>query len=380
MAESESGQDKSEQATPKREREAREKGQIARSKELATAAALIAAASLFIVMGEVFVRSLAELVRRNFMIPREFVFDEGAMTVQLTQTVNDGLFVMLPLFILMVVVAVLANIMLGGFSFSTKALAFKGEKLDPIKGLGRVFAWRGLMEMFKGLAKFVLVGTVGLLMLNFYSDGLMQMGREALPMALGHAGEILVWSFLVISSALLVVVAIDVPFQVWDHQRQMKMTKQEVKDEYKQTEGSPEVKGRQRRLQMEMAQRRMMEQVPSADVVVTNPTHYAVALRYDASKMNAPVVVAKGVDLVASRIRAVAVEHDVTVLSAPPLARAIYYSTELDEAIPDGLYRAVAQILAYVYQLKQGPIYGKDGLKPVDLDELPIPDELRRDE
>ena len=380
MAESESGQDKSEQATPKREREAREKGQIARSKELATAAALIAAASLFIVMGEVFVRSLAELVRRNFVIPREFVFDEGAMTVQLSSSVNDGLFVMLPLFILMVVVAVLANIMLGGFSFSTKALAFKGEKLDPIKGLGRVFAWRGLMEMFKGLAKFVLVGTVGLLMLNFYSDGLMQMGREALPMALGHAGEILVWSFLVISSALLVVVAIDVPFQVWDHQRQMKMTKQEVKDEYKQTEGSPEVKGRQRRLQMEMAQRRMMEQVPSADVVVTNPTHYAVALRYDASKMNAPVVVAKGVDLVASRIRAVAVEHDVTVLSAPPLARAIYYSTELDEAIPDGLYRAVAQILAYVYQLKQGPIYGKDGLKPVDLDELPIPDELRRDE
>jgi flagellar biosynthetic protein FlhB len=331
-------------------------------------------------MGEVFVRSLAELVRRNFVVPREFVFDEGAMTVQLSSTVNDGLFAMLPLFILMVVVAILANIMLGGFSFSTKALAFKGEKLDPIKGLGRVFAWRGLMEMFKGLAKFVLVGTVGLMMLNHHSDGLMQMGREALPMALGHAGEILVWSFLVISSALLVVVAIDVPFQVWDHARQMKMTKQEVKDEYKQTEGSPEVKGRQRRLQMEMAQRRMMEQVPSADVVVTNPTHYAVALRYDANKMNAPVVVAKGVDLVASRIRAVAVEHDVTVLSAPPLARAIYYSTELDEAIPDGLYRAVAQILAYVYQLKQGPIYGKDGLKPVNLDELPIPDELRRDE
>lgn len=378
MAESESGQDKTEQATPKREREAREKGQIARSKELATVSALMAAAVMFIVMGDTFVRGLAELVRRNFSFPREFAFDEGMMVLNLSRSVQDGLNIVLPLFVLMVVVAVLANIVLGGFTLSSKAIAFKWEKLDPIKGLGRVFAWRGLMEMFKGFAKFLLVGIVGLTVLNYQGDGLMQMGREALPMAVGHAGKILVWSFLIISSVLLLVAAIDVPFQIWDHQRQMKMTKQEVRDEYKQTEGSPEVKGRQRRIQMEMAQRRMMEKVPSADVVVTNPTHYAVALRYDAINMGAPVVVAKGSELVASRIRALAVENDVPVLSAPPLARALFYSAELDEPIPEGLYRAVAQILAYVYQLKNGQVYQADG--SAAFSDLPIPDELRRDE
>lgn len=378
MAESESGQDKTEQATPKREREAREKGQIARSKELATVSALMAAAVMFIVMGDVFVRGLAELVRRNFTFPRQFAFDEGMMVLSLSRSVQDGLNVVLPLFVLMVVVAVLANIVLGGFTLSAKAMAFKWEKLDPIKGLGRVFAWRGLMEMFKGFAKFLLVGIVGLTVLNYQGDGLMQMGREALPMAVGHAGNILVWSFLIISSVLLLVAAIDVPFQIWDHQRQMKMTKQEVRDEYKQTEGSPEVKGRQRRIQMEMAQRRMMEKVPTADVVVTNPTHYAVALRYDAINMGAPVVVAMGSELVASRIRALAVENDIPVLSAPPLARALFHSAELDEPIPEGLYRAVAQILAYVYQLKKGQVYQADGTAVFS--DLPIPDELRRDE
>ena len=376
MAESQSGQDKTEQPTPKREREAREKGQIARSRELATVAALLAAAAMFIVMGDHFIRGLAELVRRNFLFPREVVFDEISMSLRLTETTVDGLMLMLPLFILMVVVAVLANIVLGGFTFSAKAMAFKGEKLDPIKGMGRVFAWKGLMEMFKGLAKFVLVSIVGLTVLNFLTDDLMQMGREPLGAALVHAGHILTWSFLIIASVLLIVAAIDVPFQIWDHQRQLKMTKQEVKDEYKQTEGSPEVKARQRRIQMEMAQRRMMEKVPTADVVVTNPTHYAVALRYDALNMNAPVVVAKGTELVASRIRALAEEHNIPVLSTPPLARALYFSTELDEPIPDGLYRAVAQVLAYVYQLKNSTDYAK----PAPLDDLPIPDELRRDE
>ena len=378
MAESESGQDKTEQPTAKREREAREKGQIARSKELATVAALLAAASMFIAMGDHFVRNLAELVRRNFVLPRDAAFDEGVLSLHLTQSVQDGLLVVLPLFVLMVVVAVLANIVLGGFSFSAKAMAFKAEKLDPIKGMGRVFSWRGLMEMFKGFAKFVLVAIVGLTVLNYQSDGLMQMGRESLPLALAHAGSMLTWSFLIIASALLLVAAIDVPFQIWDHQRQLKMTKQEVKDEFKQTEGSPEVKGRQRRLQAEMAQRRMMEKVPTADVVVTNPTHYAVALRYDAVNMNAPVVVAKGRELVASRIRALAVEHNVAVLSAPPLARALFHSTELDEPIPDGLYRAVAQVLAYVYQIKQSGGYQASQASP--LDDLPIPDELRRDD
>lgn len=380
MAESSSGQDKTEEPTSKRLKDAREKGQIARSKELATVAALLASATLFIVMGDHFVHGLSELIRSNFIISRETIFDTGSMATNLAISTQDGLLLMLPLFLLMIVVAVLANIVLGGFTFSPTALAFKPEKLDPVKGLSRIFAWRGLMELAKGLAKFLLVGSVALSVLNFYSDGFLQLGRESLFMALGHGGNILIWTFLILSSVLLIVAAVDVPFQLWDHQRQMRMTKQEVKQEHKQTEGSPEVKGRQRRIQMEMAQRRMMEQVPGADVVVTNPTHYAVALKYDSGNMGAPVVVAKGVELVASRIRAVAVEHDVPVLSAPPLARALYHSTELNEPIPEGLYRAVAQILAYIYQLKQGGTYGKEGTGPDSLDDLPIPEELRRDD
>jgi flagellar biosynthesis protein FlhB len=168
-----------------------------------------------------------------------------------------------------------------------------------------------------------------------------------------------------------------VPFQLWDYQRQIKMTRQEIKEEFKQTEGSPEIKGHQRRLQQEMAQRRMMEEVPKADVVVVNPTHFAVALRYQPTKMGAPIVVAKGSDLLAGRIRAVASENDVPVLSAPPLARAIYYSTELNMPIPEGLYRAVAQVLAYVYQLKRSPIYRREDMQ--ELHDLPIPEDLRRD-
>ncbi len=376
MAESD-GQERTEQATPKRQREAREKGQIARSRELNTAAALLASAALFLAMGDSLFQGMGELLRRNFTIPREAIFDDGALVPTLAGTLYDGLWLMMPFFLLMVAVAVLANIVLGGWSFSSKALTFKIEKLDPVKGMGKLFAWRGIMEMLKGLAKFLLVALVALLLLRLQGEQFLGLGSEPLSQAMTHAGSLLVWSFLFLSAILLVVVAIDVPFQLWDHQRQLKMTKQEVKEEHKQTEGSPEVKGRQRRLQMEMAQRRMMEEVPKADVVVTNPTHYAVALRYSPTEMGAPTVVAKGTELVASRIRTLATEHDVPVLSAPPLARALYFSTDINEPIPEGLYRAVAQVLAYVYQLKQGPIYNRDGMAP--LTDLPIPEELRRD-
>ena len=378
MAESNSGQDKTEEPTPKKLKEAREKGQIARSKELATAAAMIAAALMFVFMGDYFLFGLAELARESFIIDRAAIFDSTEITVRLGITIRDGMLLMLPLFLVMIVVAILANIMLGGFTFSPAAMAFKPEKLDPIKGLSRIFAWRGLMELAKGLAKVLLVGSVAYLVFHINAEEILLMGREALPAAMAHAGNILVWSFLIISTVLLVVVAVDVPFQVWDHQRQMRMTKEEVKKEFKQTEGSPEVKGRQRQIQREMAQRRMMDKVPTADVVVTNPTHYAVALRYDPDQMNAPVVVAKGSELVASRIRALAIENDVPVLSAPPLARALFFSTELDEAIPDGLYRAVAQILAYVYQLRHGEV--SEYTDAAKWEDLPIPDEYRRDQ
>ncbi|MCW8918227.1 MAG: flagellar biosynthesis protein FlhB [Gammaproteobacteria bacterium] len=377
MAQNSDGQERTEQPTPKREREAREKGQIARSRELNTVMALLAAGGAFLTLGGGIVESLAQMMRQRFTIAREDIFDDAALVNHFMSTLRDEVWVLLPFMLIMAVVAVLSSISLGGWSLSASALAFKPEKLNPLKGLSRVFGWRGVLEMLKGLAKFLLVLVTALVLLNVLGDRFLGLGGEPLLQGMAHAGELLTWSLLLLSSVLILVAAIDVPFQLWDHSRQLKMTMQEVKDEHKQTEGSPEVKGRQRQLQMEMAQRRMMEEVPKADVVVTNPTHYAVALRYDAQRMGAPVVVAKGAGLVAARIRAVAGEHDVPVLAAPPLARALYFSTELGAAIPEGLYRAVAQVLAYVYQLKQGPIYNREGQAPMS--DLPIPDELQHD-
>ncbi len=377
MAEND-GQERTEQPTPKRQQEAREKGQVPRSRELSTAATLLAGSGAFLILGEPIMRSLMALMAGGFRVSREEVFDTSALATRLAKGLLDGVWLSAPLFLLSIVAALAAAVALGGWSFSTEALTFKPEKMDPVKGMGRVFSWRGVVEMFKGLAKFLVVAVAAVLFLSLHSDEFLGLGAEPLMQALAHTGSLIGWAFLAVSMSMLVVVAADVPFQLWDHNRQLKMTKQEIKEEFKQTEGAPEVKMRQRRLQMEMAQRRMMEEVPKADVVITNPTHYAVALRYDQREMNAPVVVAKGADLIAARIRTLASENDVPILSAPPLARSLYHTTELGEAIPAGLYRAVAQVLAYVYHLRQGPIYNRDGETP-GLDDLPIPDDLRRD-
>ncbi|MGE0081066.1 MAG: flagellar biosynthesis protein FlhB [Thiohalomonadaceae bacterium] len=377
MAEND-GQERTEQPTPKRLQEAREKGQVPRSRELSTAATLLAGAGAFLIIGEPMMRSLMGLMAGGLTLSREDVFDTAVMATRLAGSLIDGVWLAAPLFLLSIVAALAAAVALGGWSFSSEALSFKPEKLDPVKGLGRVFSWRGVVEMLKGLAKFVVVATVAVLFLQIQGPRFLGLGAEPLMQGLAHTGNLVGWAFLSVSAAMLLVVAVDVPFQLWDHNRQLKMTKQEIKEEFKQTEGSPDVKARQRRIQMQMAQRRMMEEVPKADVVITNPTHYAVALRYDAREMNAPVVVAKGADLLAARIRTIASENDVPILSAPPLARSLYHTTELGDPIPAGLYRAVAQVLAYVYHLRQGPIYNRDGTTP-NLDDLPIPEDLRRD-
>lgn len=377
MAESD-GQERTEEATAKRQEEAREKGQVPRSRELSTVAALLAAATAFLILGDDMMSSLSALMRHGLSLSREQVFDTKAMSLTFINMLVEAVLALLPFFLVMVVVAIAAALALGGISFSAEALAFKWDKLDPIKGMGRVFSWRGVIEMFKGFAKFVLVALAALMLLDVMEGQFIGLGQEALPQGLAHTGSLLSWSFLLLSATLLLVAAIDVPFQLWDHRRQLRMTKQEVREEHKQTEGSPEVKGRIRRMQMEIAQRRMMAEVPKADVVVTNPTHYAVALRYDQEKGDAPVVVAKGADFIALKIRSVAQENEVPVLSAPPLARALYHSTELEQPIPVGLYRAVAMVLAYVYHLRQGPMYNREG--EITMPDLPIPDDLRRDE
>ena len=377
MAESD-GQERTEQATPKRQQEAREKGQVPRSRELNTMSAMVAAAAAFIMMGDTLLTGLTDILHKGFSLRREEVLDTQQLLARLADAMTDAVLVLAPFFLLMVMVALLAAVALGGWSFSSKAIAFKWEKLDPIKGMKRVFSWRGIVEMFKGFGKFVLVAIAAVTLLNLQFNEFIGLGAEPLPQALAHTGELITWAFLILSFSLIVVVLIDVPFQIWDHSRQLKMTMQEVKEEHKQTNGNPEVKGKIRRLQMEMAQRRMMEEVPKADVVITNPTHYAVALRYDQATGDAPVVVAKGKDVIAMKIRSIASEHDVPIMSAPPLARAIFFSTELGESIPAGLYRAVAQVLAYVYHLRQGPVYKRSGV--IDMPDIPIPDEFKRDQ
>ena len=352
MAENEDGQEKTEQPTAKRQRDAREKGQIPRSRELNTTAAMLVAAAGLMLFGGWMGEGLTGLFDWSFTVSRERIFDPGTPVRMLHQALGQGLLVVAPFALLMVLVAIAAPLLLGGWSFSGKALMPKFDKLDPIKGMKRIFGVRGLMELVKSLLKVMLVGVVASLVLWSYRDDLRVIADAPLESGIAQAVSLFFWLFFALAASLILVAAIDVPFQLFEHNKQLKMTKQEIKDEFKETEGKPEVKGRIRQMQRELSQGRMMESVPTADVIVTNPTHFAVALKYDQLNMDAPRLVAKGTDLVASRIRELARENNIPVFEAPPLARALYYTTEVDKEIPAGLYLAVAQVLAYIYQLR----------------------------
>ena len=380
MAAQDTGQERTEQATPKRLQDAREKGQIARSLELNSTVILLAAAGGLMVLGGRMTASLLEAMRQNFNINRSAIFDPNTLFKSLEGSTSTVLIALAPFFILMVVAAVSAPMAISGWSINTKSLGFKLEKLNPLAGLKRIFGPQGLMELFKALAKFLVLGSAAVFLLWNMMGSFMGLGSEPLPEALSHAAQLIGSCFLTLSAVMVLIALVDVPFQLWNHSRQLKMTLQETKDEYKETDGNPEIKGRIRSQQREMAQRRMMAEVPKADVIITNPTHYAVALRYNPDKMRAPIVVAKGKDLIAMQIRSIGVTHRVAILSSPALARALHHSTELNHAIPAGLYLAVAQVLAYVYQLKKRQNYDAsyDGT-PVPLLDVPIPEELKRD-
>jgi flagellar biosynthetic protein FlhB len=374
MAQQDDGQERTEEATPKRREDARKKGQIARSRELNTMAMLLLGAIGLMSMGPFMLARMEDLFRTGLSLHREAVFDPWTMIDIFSISIMQGVALVMPFMLLMLVTALLAPLALGGWSFSVEALGPKFDKLNPLKGLKRIFALRGLVELVKALAKFLLIGGVGAYLLIRNMPSFNGLAYESVPQALAHAGSILGWSFLLLSLSLVVIAAIDVPFQIWDHAKNLKMTRQEIKDEYKTTEGKPEVKAQIRRMQQELAQGRMMAEVPKADVVITNPTHFAVALKYDAKNMRAPRVVAKGADLIASQIRTVATANGVALFEAPSLARAIYYSTEINQEVPAGLYLAVAQVLAYVYQLRTARTKG--GFEPHRPVDLPVPDEF----
>ena len=378
MAESESGADKSEQPTSKRLEEARKKGQIARSKELATLAVTFGGAAALLIFGAQIGNAILGLMRGNFALPREVLLDDGSMARYLLATGLEALLAVQPFFVVMLVAAIIGPVALGGWLFSVEALQPKFSRMNPLEGLKRMFSTKALVELLKALAKFVIILVVALVVLQADQDDLQAIANEPVESAIMHALQVAGWSLLWMACGLILIAAVDVPFQLWDAKQKLMMTKQEVKDEYKDSEGKPEVKSKIRQLQRQMAERRMMQQVPEADVVITNPTHFAVALKYDPEQGNAPRLLAKGGDFLALKIREVAQEHQVMLLESPALARAVFYSTEVDEEIPAGLYLAVAQVLAYVYQLRQ--FRAGKGKRPGPLPDLPIPPDLRRDE
>ena len=372
-----SGQEKTEQATPKRLRESREKGQIARSRDLNSLILLLVASGGLLVFGETMLRGMVRQMYSGFMLSREVLFDATQLQYFLGRALADALQAFTPLLGMLFIAALLAPMALGGWSFSPKAVIPNWGKLSPAKGLGRMFSRRAPVEGLKAFAKFAVVAIASAILLSQWASDIFMLGNEPLRSGLAHTAHIVGWSFIAVSSVLVLIAAVDVPFQLWDHANKLKMTKQEVKDEQKQTDGSPEIKSRIRAVQRQMAQQRMMEDIPDADVIVTNPTHYAVALRYDQDGNGAPTVVAKGADLIAAQIRKVANAHDVAIVEAPPLARALYFNTDIGQEIPAGLYVAVAQLLAYVYQLKNMQAPGQE--VPAPPDDLPVPDELLRD-
>ena len=352
MAEEQTGQERTEQPTERRLQEARKKGQVPRSKELNTMLSLLLASISLLVFGGFISQNLMQISVEGFSIPRELAFDTAQLPFQFMYMASQALLALSPFMAIMLVSVFAGPLLMGGWSFSLETISFKLEKLDPIKGLARIFSLKSLVELAKALAKFVLL--LGAAILVFFSIDQQLLSLSSMtPKAAGlEAATILVQVLLILSATMILIVALDVPFELWNHSKQLRMTKQEIRDEMKETDGNPQVKQRIRTLQRQLAEGRMMEDVKTADVVITNPTHYAVALQYLDRPGSAPKVVAKGKDLTALRIRSIAADCDIPIFEAPPLARALYRSTEIGYEIPHVLYMAVARVLAYVFQLK----------------------------
>lgn len=366
--------ERTEPASQRRIEQAREKGQVARSRELTTVAVLLAAGGGVIGMGPGLMEHFLAMTRNALTLDKTAAFDPAQMVLHLSRQSMEMLTAFLPFLGLMVAATIASSVVVSGWLFTFEALVPDFSRVDPMKGISRVISWSGLVEMLKAVAKAALIGGVSLWVMWHDVDAVIALASESLEAGVVHLGNLVTFTFMAASGSMLLVVAIDVPFQLWSHARQLKMTKEELRQEAKETEGDPHVKARIRALQREAARRRMMTEVPKADVIVTNPTHYAVALRYQESNMRAPQVVAKGASLLAERIRELGVENRVPILEAPALARALYRHADLGEEIPAKLYTAVAEVLAYVYQLRRFRSSG--GEEPQLPRELPVPPEL----
>ncbi len=373
MSDQSSQQDRTQEPTQKRLQDARKKGQIPRSRELNTMLVTFLGACILIFTTESIAENIHEIFIYNYQLPISHLFDKSQLIPHFTKSGTSALISITPFLVLMFFIALFGPMSIGGLSFSMKAMAFKMNRLSPISGFKRMFGVKALVELIKALLKVALIGVIVFVLLKFFTSEILNLGLENTQESIVHSYRLILLIFTISSAGLIVVALIDAPFQFWQHKKQLRMTLQEVKDEFKETEGNPENKGRIRNLQRELAQKRMMEAVPDADVIITNPTHFAVALKYNSDKANAPIVIAKGIDFAAEKIKEIALNSNVSVFCAPTLARAVYYSTDIDKEIPAGLYISVAKVLAYVFQLKNAI----PGNYPDPPEELEIPSNFR---
>lgn len=374
MADEDSSQEKTEEPTQKRIDKAREDGQVPRSRELTTSAILISGSIALFVFAPFMSQRLLDIIRFNFQLTREDIFDTSLMISHLTHSFGDALTSLFPLFSVLAVAAVLGPIALGGWLWSPKGLMPKANRMSLPAGLKRMFGVKGLVELVKALAKVLLILSLAIVLLIVQQQDMLELANQAVIPSIIDSLRLSGWAAIALSAVTIFIVLVDVPFQIWDNSRKLKMSRQDIKDEMKDSEGKPEVKGRIRQLQREMANNRQLAAVPEADVVITNPTHFSVAVKYDPDTMGTPIVIAKGVDFMALKIREIANANDIQIMESPVLARAVYHTTEVDQEIPSGLYMAVAQVLAYVFQLSN---YRKGrGERPDYPRNIPVPKDM----
>jgi len=361
-------------ATPRRLEQAREKGQVARSRELAAASSALAAALAFGWLGPQLYDRCIGVVRAGLTLGRDESFAAAGMVERLHTLSADALYAVLPLLALLLVTTIAAPLLLSGGVFSFHVLRPDLSRLNPLRGLGTMVSSQGVVELVKAILKCVLLGGIGTWTLMQGWEAMQSLAVYETRRAVPDLGALLRDAFVALAAGLGVIAVIDVPYQLWRHRSGLKMSREEIRQEQRETDGDPQQKARIRGVQRAMARRRMMAAVPKADVIVANPTHYAVALEYREGRMRAPRVVAKGADAVAQRIREIGAAHGVPLLEAPPLARALYRHAELGADIPVALFGAVAQVLAYVHQVQRFRTAG--GLPPMAPRDLDVPPDL----
>jgi len=373
--EEDSSQEKTEEASSRKIEKAREEGQVPRSRDLTTTAVLLLAAIGLYAFAGFMGEKIIGITRVSFILTREAIYDPSTMISLLARGIYDGLMSMAPLMTLLIIASIVGPIALGGWNFSGKAVEPKLSRMDPMAGLKRMFSVKSLIELFKSIGKVLVILLATVWLLKYFAQDMFRLVDESIHSSIVHSLDISLLATIALAATTIVIAAIDVPIQLFEYNKKLKMSRQDQKDESKDTDGKPEVKGRIRQLQREIAQRRMMSNVPEADVIITNPTHFSVALRYDPETMATPVMLAKGGDHTALKIREIAKAHNIEIIESPVLARAIFYTTDIDDEIPAGLYLAIAQVLAYVFQLR---LYRKGrGERPKYPRNVKVPSDMR---